>query len=252
MSKTHVTESLPKLYTDLAAWWHVLSVPEDYAEEAEFYRQVIVSACASPPKTLLELGCGGGNNASHLKQHFQMTLVDRSAGMLAASHRLNPECEHIEGDMRSIRLDRTFEAVFIHDAIVYMTTERDLQAAIETAFVHCKLGGAALFAPDYTRETFRPSTSHGGHDRNGRSLRYLEWMRDPDPGDTTYVSDMVYLFCEQGREMRCEYDRHVCGLFSHHDWMRIITKVGFQAQSVPFEHSEFEPGSCEVFLGVKL
>ena len=37
---------------------------------------------------------------------------------------------------------------------MYLTTERDLGLAIETAYIHCRPGGAALFAPDYVRETF--------------------------------------------------------------------------------------------------
>jgi ubiquinone/menaquinone biosynthesis C-methylase UbiE len=150
---------MPRLYGDLSSWWPALSSPEDYAEDAAFYRKTIVAACSSTPRTLLEPGSGGGNNASHLKAFFTMTLVDASPGMLIVSRSLNPECEHIQGDMRDIRLGRIFDAVFIEDAISYMTTEYDLQRAIETAFVHCRPGGAALFCPDYIIETFRSSTS---------------------------------------------------------------------------------------------
>lgn len=241
----------PKLYHELASWWPLLSAPADYAEEAEFYRQTIVSACAAPPETFLELGCGGGNNASHLKKHFRMTLVDVSPDMLAVSRSLNPECEHLQGDMRTVRFERTFDAVFIHDAIMYMTSEADLQKAIETAFVHCKPGGAALFAPDHTRETYRPSTKHGGHDGNDRGLRYLEWSWDPDPHDSMYVVDFAYLLKESDGEVRCKYDRHICGIFGREDWTRIISEVGFHARTLPFVHSELEPGSCEVFLGIR-
>lgn len=243
-------DSLPRLYGDLSSWFPVLTAPEDYAEEAAFYRKTIIAACSSPPRTLLELGSGGGNNASHLKAAFVMTLVDRSRGMLAVSRSLNPECEHIQGDMRNIRLGRVFDAVFIHDAITYMTTERDLRNAIETAFVHCQPGGVSLFAPDYVRETFRPSTKHGGHDAGERSMRYLEWTWDPDPTDTCYIVDFAYLLREYGG-LRCEYDRHVMGLFGHGDWLRLITEVGFQARSIQFEHSQIEPGSVELFLGIK-
>ncbi len=171
----------PKLYDELASWFHLLTAPADYAEEAAFYRSALIDACDAPPRTLLELGSGGGNNASHLKAHFEMTLVDRSPGMLDVSRGLNPQLEHIEGDMRTVRLDRLFDAVFVHDAVMYMTTEADLRAAMETAFVHCRPGGAALFAPDHVRENFRPTTKHGGHDGDGRSFRYLEWVWDPDP-----------------------------------------------------------------------
>src|SRR4029079_11967617 len=113
----------PKLYGELASWFHLLSSPVDYAEEAEFARTLLAPAASAPPQTLLELGSGGGNNASHLKAHFQMTLVDLSPGMLAVSRQLNPECEHVEGDMCAVRLGRLFDAVFVHDAIMYLTTE---------------------------------------------------------------------------------------------------------------------------------
>lgn len=241
----------PRLYSDLASWWPVLSAPEDYdyAEAAAFYRKTIMAACRATPQTLLELGSGGGNNASHLKASFTMTLVDRSPGMLAVSRSLNPECEHIQGDMRSIRLGRLFDAVFIEDAIAYMTTEGDLQRAIETAFVHCRPGGAALFCPDGIRETFHSTTGHGGHDVAGRSMRYLEWAWDPDPTDTTYITDFAYLL-RDGEEVRCEYDRHICGLFGREDWLRLMRNAGFSARAMPFEHSQGEPGTSPVFLGI--
>jgi hypothetical protein len=31
----------------------------------------------------------------------------------------------VEGDMRTTRLGRQFDAVFVHDAVCYMTTEAD-------------------------------------------------------------------------------------------------------------------------------
>src|ERR1700712_4684117 len=155
---------MPKLYDALAAWWPLMSAPADYQEEAAFYADALAGACVRPPRTILELGSGGGNNASHLKARFDLVLVEPSAGMLAVSRALNPECEHVQGDMRTVRLGREFDAIFVHDAVAYMTSEGDLRLAIETAFAHCKPGGAALFAPDAIRETFRPSTDHGGHD----------------------------------------------------------------------------------------
>ncbi len=242
-------DNLPKLYRELADWWPLLSSPEDYAEEAEFYRQVIISNCKLHPLTLLELGSGGGNNASFLKKSFEITLVDLSPKMLAVSRELNPECEHIEGDMREIRLGRQFDAIFIHDAIVYMQSEEELRHTIKTAYEHCIPGGVAIFAPDHTLETFLPSTNHGGHDRGNRSLRYLHWVWDPDPDDSTYVSLMVYAFREDNEPVQCVVDRHVCGLFSQSDWLRVISEVGFSSKLIPFEHGEIAAEGCNVFLG---
>lgn len=239
------------MYTDLAAWWPLLSAPGDYAEEAAFYAQTLRAATGQPVQTLLELGSGGGNNASHLKAAFEMTLVDASPGMLAVSRSLNPECEHLEGDLRTVRLQRLFDAVFIHDAIMYMTTEADLRQAMETAFVHCKPGGVALFVPDCVRETFRPATDCGGHDGTGRGLRYLEWTWDPDPTDTRYTVDYGFMLREGAGPVRVVWDRHEEGLFARADWLRLLAEVGFQPWMVPFTHSEVEPGLVEMFVGRK-
>jgi hypothetical protein len=177
-----------------------------------------------------------------------MVLVDRSPGMLQVSRALNPECEHVEGDMRTVRLGRQFDCVFVHDAVVYMTTEADLGLAIETAWVHCRPGGAALFAPDCVRETFKPATDCGGHDDGARGLRYLEWTWDPDPADSTIIVDYAYLLREQDGAMHVEWDRHVEGLFARADWLRLLRQAGFQATVVPFDHSEIEPGTYEIFV----
>lgn len=251
IDSTEETPSSPRLYSDLASWFHLLTAPEDYAEEAEFYRQALLAACPHPPQTLLELGSGGGNNASHLKAHFTLTLVDLSPGMLAISRSLNPECEHLPGDMRTVRLGRLFDAVLIHDAIMYMTSEVDLRAAFETAFVHCRPGGAALFVPDHVCETFQPATDHGGHDGEKRGMRYLEWTWDPDQDDTTYLVEFAYLLKDEKGTLRCEYDRHILGLFPRQTWLRLLAETGFQPRSIPFDHSQSEPGACEIFLGIK-
>ncbi len=242
----------PKLYHELAEWFHLLTAPAEYAEEAEFYTRKLIEACDRPPKTVLELGSGGGNNASHMKAHFEMTLTDLSQGMLELSRSLNPECEHIQGDMRTLRLGREFDAVFVHDAVVYMTTEDDLKAAIETAFVHCRRGGAALFAPDHVREKFKPYTDHGGHDgEDGRGLRYLEWTWDPNPSDDTYTVDFAYLLREADGSVRVEKDRHIEGVFSRDTWLRLLTEAGFNAERIAFDHSELDPGSYEIFVARK-
>ncbi len=239
---------LPLMYTELAAWWPLLSRPEDYREEAGVFRAVLEGSGADPLVTLLELGSGGGSNASHLKARFQMTLVDRAEGMLAVSRALNPGCEHLLGDMRSLRLGRTFDAVFVHDAIQYMTTEADLLAAFQTAFLHCRPGGVALFVPDDVGERLEEDTSHGGHDgEDGRALRYLEWSHDPDPTDSSFVVDYVYALRDGDGPPRVLADRHVQGLFPRATWLRLLGEAGFRAEALPFRLSDV-PRALELFL----
>ena len=242
------TNPSPRLYGELAAWWPLLSDPGDYVEEATFYQTQLLAACDGAARTLLELGSGGGNNASHLKARFDMVLVDRAPGMLAVSRALNPECEHVEGDMRTVRLGREFDCVFVHDAVCYMTTLADLRQAIETAYLHCRPGGAVVFAPDHLRENFHGSTDHGGHDVGTRALRYLEWTWDPDPSDTTYTVDYVYVLRDSDGSTKVEWDRHIEGLFARADWLRLLSEAGFRPKMVPFEHSELEAGSYEIFV----
>jgi SAM-dependent methyltransferase len=239
----------PLMYTELAPWFPLLTKPEEYGEEARFYRELLVAA-AGPVETVLELGSGGGNNASHMKLRFRLTLVDLSPEMLAISKRLNPECEHLIGDMRSLRLGRIFDAVFIHDAIDYMTSLDDLRLAAATAFVHCRPGGAALFAPDFVRETFRSASDHGGYDASDRGLRYLAWTDDPDPDDSKYRITFVYLFRQPDGRLESRVDHHECGLFRRSEWITVLTDAGFIARSVPFHHSEMDY-PMDVFVGIR-
>jgi SAM-dependent methyltransferase len=246
-----MADELPRLYTDLAEWYFLLTAPEDYVEEVQLYWNAILAASAAPPTTLLELGCGAGNMASHYKRWVQPTLTDLSPQMIELSRTLNPECEHLVADMRTVRLGRQFDVVFVHDAVDYLLTEDDLRQAIETASLHCKPGGVALFAPDQLTEIFTPSTDHGGHDGEGRSLRYLEWTWDPDPTDTVCNADFVYLLREDGQPMRWEYDRHIVGLFPRTTWLDLLDQAGFVSTVHPLEHSEVEPGTVEFFVCVK-
>jgi trans-aconitate methyltransferase len=238
----------PRLYSEFATWWPLLSPPSDYVEEATFYALVLQAYSRKPIETLLELGSGGGNNASHLKQRFRLTLVDSSREMLEVSRALNPDCEHVEGDMRTLRLDRRFDAVFIHDAIAYMTSEEELGRAIETAVAHCAPNGVVLLAPDHVRETFRESTDHGGTSGESEALRYLEWTHDPDPEDTTYTVEYAFMLRDAEGNVRVEHDRHVEGLFPRELWLRLMREAGLNPQVVEFPHS-VHGAPLDLFVG---
>jgi SAM-dependent methyltransferase len=221
------------MYDELADWFHLLTAPEEYADEAALFLDLLREHVDGPLETMLELGSGGGNTASHLRAHVRLTLTDVAPAMLDLSRGLNPECEHVAGDMRTLRLGRTFDAVLIHDAVMYMTSEGDLQAALSTAFVHLRPGGAAVVAPDCVRETFEPSTDHGGHDGAGRALRYLEWSYDPDPDDTTFVTEFAMLLRDGVDDVRVRHDRHVNGVFPRATWLDLCRIVGFEPTVVP-------------------
>ena len=237
-----------RFYADLAAWWPLVSPPEEYAEEAAFVATLLGSA-AIPVREVLELGSGGGHNAVHLKSTFAMTLIDLSEEMLDVSRRLNPECEHRRGDMRTLRLGRRFDAVFVHDAVDYMTSEDDLRQAIETAFAHCRPGGVAVFEPDHTAETFVEDTDHGGNDgHDGRGVRFLEWTWDPDPADTWALTEYAFLLRDPGGSVRAVHETHRIGVFGRQAWLRLLAEAGFEPEAVTEVTSEDRPGR-RLFVG---
>ncbi len=222
-----MTTQGPRLYRDLASWWPLLSTVEDYEEEEALYARLLAKG-ERATRSVLGLGAGGGSNAYFLKRYFSMTLVDRSPAMLAVSRTINPECRHLEGDMRCVCLGERFDAVFIHDAIGYMTSSDDIRAVLTVAGAHTAPGGLLLVVPDCFKETFCERTEHGGSDgREGRSLRYLEWVYDPEPDDTTYVADMVYLLRHSDGETEVVHDRHLLGVFPQEEWLAQMKEAGF-------------------------
>jgi hypothetical protein len=167
--------------------------------------------------------------------------------MLEVCRRVNPECEHLTGDMRSLRLSRQFDVVLIHDAIMYATEPADVQAALRTAAIHCRVGGKVAVLPDCVRETFEPETDHGGHDAaDGRGLRYLHWSWDPDPTDDTYVVDYALLLRASDGSVTAVHDRHVEGLFARARWLGWFAAAGLSA------HSTIDPWDRDVFIATPL
>lgn len=236
------------LYTRLAPWWPLLSPPDEYADEAAFLAAVLNSADVEV-RDVLELGSGGGHNAVHLGARFRMTLVDLSTDMVAVSRELNPSMPHHVGDLRSFRLGTTFDAVLIHDAINYMTTEEELRRAIETAFVHCRPGGVAVFVPDHTVETFEPATEHGGSDdENGRGARYLAWTWDPDPGDTWVCTEYAFLLRNTDATMLRVNEVHKIGVFDRAVWHDVLTSCGFHADMI-VESTEEDRRPRDILIG---
>ena len=227
-----------RFYGDLAPWWPLISPPGEYAEEAGFAADLW--SAGGQPRPVLELGSGGAPLASPLADRFGPPLVDLSEPMLAVSRALNPTATHHQGDMRTVRLDEQFDAVLIHDAIDYMTTEDDLRAAIETAYAHVRPGGIAVLVPDDVAESFEQRTAHGGSDAaDGRAVRYLEWSWDPDPSDSWTITTYTFVLRDADGVVETAHETHRLGLFPRDTWLRLLTEAGFKASA----HNELPTGN---------
>ncbi|MBI4339248.1 MAG: class I SAM-dependent methyltransferase [Chloroflexi bacterium] len=222
------------MYQEFAHLWPLVSPPEEYEESARYWRDILRARLGPGRHPVLELGVGGGHHLSHLTADFQATAVDISEAMLAVSRRLNPGVTHVQGDMRSVRLGRTFKAVLIHDAIEYMLTEDDLRATFATARAHLEPGGVFVVAPDWFKETF-PGTHVSHFVRTGSEpeFTFIEYVADPDPQDTTVEWVFFYIFRDR-EGIRVEEDHHLMSLFPRDTWLRLLGEAGFTVELAPY------------------
>lgn len=229
-----------KLYKELAEWWPLMSPHTEYEEEAAIYAEIIQRHHPGVKKAV-EFGSGGGSNAFYLKQHFPIVLTDLSPDMLAVSQQLNPECEHLQGDMRTLDAGADYDLVFIHDAITYFKEPDDLLAVFRNAGRHLNPDGLLLIMTDQFTETFSGGTHHGGIDKDGRGMRYLEWTYDSDPDDHMTETHYLYMMRNENGKVFTESDSSRSGLFSMPEWKSLLKEAGFIATFEPV-HYTTEPG----------
>lgn len=122
---------------------------KDYQGECDLIERIL-SEHSNPGRTILDLGCGTGNHAIPLAQRgHEMLGVDRSQGMLDAARGKSasqPGVSFASGDVRTVRLDRRFDAVIMMFAVLgYQCTNADLMATLDTVRRHLDKGGLFIF-----------------------------------------------------------------------------------------------------------
>jgi ADP-ribose pyrophosphatase YjhB (NUDIX family)/SAM-dependent methyltransferase len=235
-----------RLYSDLAWAWPLISQGEDYVQEAEAFARQIRQRARIPVSTLLHLGCGGGHLDLTLKKYFNVSGVDVSQPMLDLAGQLNPEVTYFPGDMRTVHLEKTFDAVVIADSIDYMLTEADLLSAFRTAYAHLKPGGIFCTYAGVTCQSFiQNDTRVSTHSDGSVVITYIENRYDPNPQDSTYEITFVYLIRRSGSEdqLEIETDRHLGGLFDLETWSRCLSDTGFEVH-----RTELGEGGAPLFV----
>jgi SAM-dependent methyltransferase len=142
------------VFGNYARYYNLLYRDKDYPGEAQFIHQLL-QTYAPNTQSVLELGCGTGTHALLLaKAGYTVCGVDLSDQMLQqASDRLSQLPQELvskvafsQGDLRTIRLNRQFDAIIsLFHVISYQTTNQDLQATFATAKAHLKPGGVFIF-----------------------------------------------------------------------------------------------------------
>lgn len=130
-----------------ARYYNLLYQDKDYSGETDFIR-TLIDRHQPDARTILNLGCGTGRHDHLLAENgYRVTGVDQSADMLAiAATMTHANLDFVHGDIRTIRLGRTFDLVIsLFHVLSYQTSNADLLAAIATARAHLKPGGIFIF-----------------------------------------------------------------------------------------------------------
>ena len=238
------------LYTDLAWLWPMWGdAATEYAHYCQHVSDLIRQYSKRPAVTLLDIGCGGGKNVMNLNQNFDITGLDLSPTMLAQAKELNPDCMFVQGDMRTFRLGRTFDAVLMDDGISHMNCRADFVSAFSTAHAHLNPGGVMIATPDVTIETFQQNkTTTTTATQDGLDVVFVENVYDPDPTDEQYETTILYLIRDHCR-LRVETEHWTMGLFSPDTWRRVMRETGFEVHEGRYNPNEDE---YTVFACVKM
>ncbi|MEM7576196.1 MAG: class I SAM-dependent methyltransferase [Planctomycetota bacterium] len=263
----------PRLYEDLAWLWPVLSPPAHYVSEAATLEAVLDERLGPGPKRVLELGAGGGHTLVHLLaigaerslayggwggEHTGVA-VDLSEAMLSRCRTLIPGIDARVGDMRDVRLNETFDAVLIHDAVDYLVSEDDVRQTFTTVREHLHPGGLALIAPTYVAETFEagdcaedvpePDAFAGAvlAEHGVECVSYASRLGDV-LDDGTFAMTLTYRITHADGRVETVEDRHGCGLFSEKAWLTWMQEAGLPAERVD-QGAAGDGGAWTLFVG---
>ncbi len=243
-------------YNELAWTEDWLTDPADREDEVALYVELIRQSATEPPRTLLHLGSGAGGHDSVFKRHFTVTGVDLSLGMLDKARATHPDIEYLEGDMRTLRLNRRFDAVAIPDGIDYMASPADLRQAVQTAVEHLEPGGVFLVVGK-TEETFQNNNFAYTGEKNGVHVTLLENNYINPFRPNTYEATLVYLIRRAG-DLTIHTDRQVLGLFPQATWREVFHAAGLAVREMPLDgvYDKYLLGEGKypltVFVGQKL
>ncbi len=213
-------------YNELAWVDPIIAPPEEHAAETEKLYRLIRDNSRFAPGTLLHLGSGAGLNDYTFKKYLQVTGVDISDGMLEVAGRINPEAEYLKGDMRTVNLNKQFDAVACTEAIGYMLTLEDTRQAVSTAYNHLKQGGVFLFTA-LLKEEFRENNFAYTGSKDDIEITVFENNYRPDPESSTYEAAMIYLIRRLGK-LEIHTDLHQGSLFSKETWTRLLKEFNFE------------------------
>jgi SAM-dependent methyltransferase len=122
--------------------FYELVYPEPNDETPTMCRRLFTRYLAQPPRSILDIGCGTGRDLDSLsKQCPDCWGVDYLPEMVEYARTQRPRLHIQVGDMRSIRLGRSFDVVMcMGSAFMYALTDADINQTLDTFAAHSHPG----------------------------------------------------------------------------------------------------------------
>lgn len=213
-------------YTRSADFYDVVYAGKPYAEESAAVHAKIAAHLRSDGNTLLDVGCGTGGHAAHLREQYRVTGLDLEEGLLRLAAERYPDAEFLQGDMVDFDLGREFDAVVcLFSAIGYVRTEDRLRRTIARFARHLRPGGVAVVEPWLTPEVFSAGRLRlDAHETE--QLKVARIVRSDYAGE---LSVLVFSWM-LGRPEGVEHweERHLLGLFTHQQTLDAFAAAGLE------------------------
>ncbi len=138
------------IFNNYSRFYDIFYAQKDYSDECQYIINLGLQKKAKS-STILDLGCGtGGHDLLLAKKGYHVTGIDLSEGMIKQAiqkkNKIDSPVEFHQGDIRSIRLYKTFDLVISMFAVMsYQTANSDFTAALVTARIHLEKGSLFIF-----------------------------------------------------------------------------------------------------------
>jgi SAM-dependent methyltransferase len=210
----------------------------DYAAEVAYLQPLLKGA-------VLDVACGTGTHIALLAEHHEFTGVDIDPEMLAIARSKNPGVKFVQGDMATVKLERTFDTVTcLFSSIGYMSDEGRLNDALANFARHCAPGGSVLVEPWILRERFQPAALPQAHIGEGEGFRVarMGWAV-PQNGRTVVVFHYLVGTVEGIEHFE---ETHQLGFYSDLQY-----RAAFKAAGLEVEFDERGPMGRGLYIGRK-
>ncbi|HTY80347.1 MAG TPA: class I SAM-dependent methyltransferase [Candidatus Bathyarchaeia archaeon] len=123
-------------------WLYDVVFPDAEDTMGRMCREAFVRFLPSPPRSVLDIGCGTGRHLESLSRSMADCWgVDSSTASVDYARRVRPSLRIEPGDMRAARLGRTFDLVTsFGNALSYALTDDDLSRTVKTFAAHAHPG----------------------------------------------------------------------------------------------------------------